>query len=44
MSRNFQGSVLQVVGSAGSIGVTIDGKTPKEITAEIKNGERTVTA
>ena len=38
-SREFKGTVKQVLGTAISIGCTVDGKSPKEITAGIDDGE-----
>lgn len=39
MSIDFKGTVKQVLGTAVSIGCTIDGKSPKEMTALIDAGE-----
>lgn len=38
-SRTFAGTVKQVLGTAVSIGCTVDGKSPKEITTGVENGE-----
>ena len=38
-SKSFLGTVLQVIGTCGSFGCSIEGKTSKEITAAIKSGE-----
>ena len=37
-SKTFAGTVKQVVGTCLSVGCTIDGKSPKEITKEINDG------
>eukprot|EP00178_Gracilaria_changii_P015735 TRINITY_DN44167_c0_g1_i1.p1 TRINITY_DN44167_c0_g1~~TRINITY_DN44167_c0_g1_i1.p1 ORF type:complete len:167 (+),score=30.02 TRINITY_DN44167_c0_g1_i1:11-511(+) len=42
MSKSLEGSVLQVLGSCLSIGCTVDGLSAKEVTRQIKSGERTV--
>jgi large subunit ribosomal protein L12e len=44
MSAEFEGTVLEVVGTAVSVGCTINGENPKKITAGIKSGEIDVTA
>mmetsp|Transcript_53323 Transcript_53323/g.116421 ORF Transcript_53323/g.116421 Transcript_53323/m.116421 type:complete len:106 (+) Transcript_53323:208-525(+) len=41
-SKHFTGTVLEIIGTCNSMGCTIDGKTPKEITAEIKSGDLSV--
>lgn len=38
-SRDFKGTVKQVLGTAVSIGCTVDGKSPKEITSALEAGE-----
>jgi len=38
-AREFVGTVKEVVGTCISIGCTIDGKSPKEITELINDGE-----
>ena len=39
MSIEFKGTVKEVIGTCVSLGCTIDGKTPKEVTALIDAGE-----
>ena len=39
MSKTFAGTVKQVLGSCLSVGCKIDGKSPKEVTAQINSGE-----
>jgi len=39
LSRNFSGTVKQMLGTCLSVGCTVDGKSPKEIIAKINNGE-----
>ena len=38
-SREFVGTVTQVLGSALSLGCTVDGKNAKEVTEMVKSGE-----
>lgn len=38
-SKTFEGTVKQVLGTCLSVGCTVDGKTPKEITAKVNSGE-----
>ncbi|KAG9392544.1 Ribosomal protein L11/L12 [Carpediemonas membranifera] len=39
LARSFQGAVLEMLGTANSLGCTVDGKTPVEVQAAIKAGE-----
>jgi len=39
MARTFQGTVLEILGSAVSVGCKIDGQSPKEVQRKIKDGE-----
>ena len=39
MSVEFKGTVKEVLGTCVSLGCTIDGKSPKEITTLINDGE-----
>ena len=39
MAVEFEGTVLEIIGTAISLGCTIDGKSPKDITAGIKAAE-----
>ena len=39
LAEDFKGAVKEVIGTCQSVGVTIDGKSPKEITAEINEGK-----
>ncbi|KRX06453.1 Ribosomal protein L11, N-terminal [Pseudocohnilembus persalinus] len=39
MARTFAGTVKQVLGTANSIGCTVNGSKPKDIIAKINNGE-----
>ncbi|AAT43022.1 50S ribosomal protein L11 [Picrophilus oshimae] len=39
LSYNMKGAVLEVLGSAVSLGITVDGRDPKEVQKMIKNGE-----
>lgn len=38
-AREFKGTVKQVLGTAISIGCTVDGKSPKDITEAVEAGE-----
>jgi len=39
LAKDMKGRVLEVVGTCVSMGVTVDGKGPKEVTAEIRAGK-----
>ena len=39
MAVDFKGTVKEVLGTCVSLGCTVDGKSPKEITALINSGE-----
>ncbi|KAJ5074799.1 ribosomal protein L12 [Anaeramoeba ignava] len=39
LSKKFEGTVLQILGTCLAIGATVDGQSPKEITRKIKNKE-----
>ena len=41
-SATFKGTVKEVLGTCVSLGCTVDGKSPKEITAAINAGEKDV--
>ncbi len=38
LAKTLRGAVKTILGSARSIGITVDGKDPKEVTAEIDKG------
>lgn len=38
MAKTFQGTVLEMLGSAVSVGCTVDGQNPKDIQQQIKSG------
>ena len=42
MAVDSAGTVKEVLGTCISLGCTVEGKSPKDITAEINNGERDV--
>ena len=44
MAAEFSGTVLEVLGTCVSVGCTVNGDSPKKITAGIKSGEIDVTA
>jgi large subunit ribosomal protein L12e len=39
MSKDFKGTVLQVLGTANSLGCTVNNMPPKELCQKIKSGE-----
>jgi large subunit ribosomal protein L11 len=39
LAKDLKGRVLEVVGTSLSMGLTVDGKNPKDITAEIRAGK-----
>ena len=39
MAIDFEGTCKEIIGTCVSLGCTIDGKSPKEITSLIKSGE-----
>ena len=39
MSKTFSGTVLEMLGTAVSVGCTVDGKHPKDVQQEIHDGE-----
>ena len=39
MSKAFSGTVLEMLGTAVSVGCTVDGKHPKDVQQEIHDGE-----
>ena len=42
IAKSFQGTVLEILGTAVSVGCTVDGKSPKEVQAAIHNGSLVV--
>ena len=38
IARTFQGTVLEMLGTAVSVGCTVDGKGPRDVQAAIHNG------
>ncbi len=39
LSREMKGTVKEVLGSCLAVGITVDGKNPKEVTTEVENGQ-----
>ena len=39
MSRTLAGTVKQILGTCNSIGITVDGKSPKDVQAAVDKGE-----
>ena len=42
IAKTFQGTVLEILGTAVSVGCTVDGKSPKDVQAAIHNGSLVV--
>lgn len=42
LAKEFSGTVKEILGTAYSVGCTVDGKKPNEIIAAISNGDVTV--
>lgn len=38
LARQFQGTVLEILGTAFSVGCTVEGRSPKDIQKDIKEG------
>eukprot|EP00339_Tiarina_fusa_P030192 CAMPEP_0117035714 /NCGR_PEP_ID=MMETSP0472-20121206/25352_1 /TAXON_ID=693140 ORGANISM="Tiarina fusus, Strain LIS" /NCGR_SAMPLE_ID=MMETSP0472 /ASSEMBLY_ACC=CAM_ASM_000603 /LENGTH=50 /DNA_ID=CAMNT_0004745275 /DNA_START=260 /DNA_END=412 /DNA_ORIENTATION=+ len=39
LAREFSGTVREILGTCRSVGCTVDGRTPEEITDEIASGD-----
>eukprot|EP00088_Acartia_fossae_P034202 TRINITY_DN3507_c0_g1_i1.p1 TRINITY_DN3507_c0_g1~~TRINITY_DN3507_c0_g1_i1.p1 ORF type:complete len:166 (+),score=62.37 TRINITY_DN3507_c0_g1_i1:34-531(+) len=39
LAKNFSGTVCEILGTARSVGCTIDGQTPQDLIDQIKDGE-----
>jgi len=44
MAKTFKGTVLEILGTAVSVGCSVDGESPKDIQAKIQSGELDVPA
>merc|ERR1719499_165303 len=42
MARDLAGTVREILGTCVSLGCTVDGQDPKEVTRQVKSGERVV--
>jgi large subunit ribosomal protein L12e len=42
LSREFKGTVKEVLGTCLAVGITVDGKNPKEVTADVTSGKLNV--
>ena len=42
LARELQGTVKEVLGSCLAVGITVDGKSPKQVTEEVNDGTLTV--
>jgi large subunit ribosomal protein L12e len=38
LSRELKGTIKEVLGSCVAVGITVDGKSPKEVTKEVEEG------
>lgn len=39
MAKELRGTVLEILGTAFSIGCQVDGRSPKEVSDEVKSGD-----
>ena len=39
LSRDLKGTVKEVLGTCVAVGITVDGKSPKEVTKEVNDGK-----
>lgn len=39
MAKSLQGTVLEILGTAFSVGCQVDGRSPKDVSDDIKAGE-----
>jgi large subunit ribosomal protein L12e len=39
LAKELKGTVLEILGTAFSVGCQVDGRSPKEISDDIKSGE-----
>ena len=39
LARDLKGTVKEVLGTCLAVGITVDGKNPKEVTQEVENGQ-----
>jgi large subunit ribosomal protein L12e len=42
MAKNLAGTVKEVLGTCVSVGCSVDGKNPRDVTAQVASGEITV--
>lgn len=42
LAREFSGTVKEVLGTCLAVGITVDGKSPKDVTAEVVNGQHSL--
>ena len=42
LAREFKGTVKEVLGTCLAVGITVDGKNPKDITKEVEAGKLTI--
>ena len=42
LAREFSGTVKEVLGTCLAVGITVDGKSPKDVTQEVASGKLTV--
>ena len=42
LARDMKGTVKEVLGTCLAVGITVDGKSPKEVTQEVENGQHNI--
>jgi large subunit ribosomal protein L12e len=42
LAREFKGTVKEVLGTCLAVGITVDGKSPKDVTEEVENGQHSL--
>ena len=42
LAREMKGTVKEVLGTCLAVGITVDGKNPKEVTKEVDNGQHNI--
>ena len=42
LARDAKGTIKEVLGTCLAVGITVDGKSPKEVTQEVENGQHNI--
>ena len=42
LAREFKGTVKEVLGTCVAIGITVDGKSPKDVTKDVEAGKLSI--